>query len=98
MYFHFNVDQSYLGATTGNEISIVTFVQIYETIAQQLYNTTDIDLHAKSVIADSINQIINILNEIKKWEVPVEFDCLKNDYLSIMNDHYETLMKEINND
>lgn len=98
MYFHFNVDPSYLDASTPNEIAIVTYIQMYETIAQQLVNIDDNDIASKRIISDSINQMFEILSDIKKWEVNEKFHNMKIDYLDIMKEHYEALMKDINND
>lgn len=98
VHFHFQVDPGYLGAATQNEIAVVTFVQMYETIADQLYKIPEDDLTTRGIIADSISQIIDILAEIKKWELNEQFGNMKNEYLDIMRDHYDTLTKELSSD
>lgn len=98
MYFHFNVDPAYLNASTPDEISIVTFIQMYESIAQHFVKIDKNDHVSKNMISDSIKQIVEILSEIKKWEVNEKFHNMKIDYINIMKDHYETLMKDTNND
>lgn len=98
IYFHFQVDPGYLGAQTQNEIAVVTFIQMYETIADQLYKIPEDDLVGKGIVADSFSQIIDILAEIKKWELNEQFYNMRTEYLDIMRDHYNTLTKELSSD
>ena len=98
MYFHFNVDPGYLGASTPNEIAVVTFAQMYENITEQLFKISDDDLASKGIVADSISQIIDILSDIKKWELDENFYNMRTEYLNIMIDHYNNLTKELSSD
>lgn len=98
IFFHFNVDPGYLGATSEFEIAVVTFIQMYETVADQFYKIPEGDLVAKGIIADSISQIVDILSEIKKWDLNDKFHNMKVEYINIMKDHYNEITKELSSD
>lgn len=97
-YFHFNVNPNWLSPRNPGEISITTFIQMYENIADQVVKIDKDDLAAKGNVADAISQIIDIMNEIKKWEVSSQFHDMKVEYVSIMTDHYTTLTRELSSD
>lgn len=67
-------------------------------MADQISKISKDDYAALGNVADAISQIIDIMHEIKKWEVGSQFHDMKLEYLSIMTDHYTTLTRELSSD
>lgn len=98
VYFHFKVDPNYLGAATQNEMAIVTFVQMYETIADQMDQISDNDISSKGIIAESLSQLVDVLSDIKKWEVGAQFYDMRTEYINIITEHYNDITRGLSSD
>ena len=95
MYFHFEVDPEFLNPRNPKEMSITTFIQIYETIVSQMGDNISPE-HASQII-NSFRSIIVYMGEIPNWELTSEFQSLRSDYMLMVKESIDELSESIKN-